>query len=40
MAGATTTRFRRSEWKLLAGDMVYLSLFALLAWGRFDLHPL
>lgn len=40
MAGAGTTRFRRREWKLLMGDLFYLSLFAFLAWGRFDLHPL
>ena len=39
MAGAGATRFRRSEWKLLAGDLLYLSAFAFLAWGRFDLHP-
>ena len=39
MSGAATTRFRRSEWKLLVGDLVYVSLFAFLAWGRFDLHP-
>jgi len=39
MAGAGTTRFRRSEWKLLLGDLFYLSAFAFLAWGRFDLHP-
>ncbi|MEV6300533.1 DoxX family protein [Actinoplanes sp. NPDC051861] len=40
MSGAATTRFRRGEWKLLAGDLFYLSMFALLAWGRFDLSPL
>jgi hypothetical protein len=39
MSGAATTRFRRSEWKFLVGDLVLLSLFAVLAWGRFDLHP-
>lgn len=39
MAGAATTRLRRSEWKLLVGDLVFLSLFAFLAWGRFDLQP-
>jgi hypothetical protein len=39
MAGAATTRFRRMEWTYLAGDLVYLSLFAFLAWGRFDLQP-
>jgi hypothetical protein len=39
MAGAGTTRFRRSEWASLAGDLVFLSLFAFLAWGRFGLEP-
>lgn len=40
MAGAGTTRFRRSEWKFLVGDLAFLSLFAFLAWGRFALEPL
>ncbi|CAM3248902.1 DoxX family protein [Nocardioides dubius] len=39
MAGAGTTRFRRKEWTYLLGDLVFVSLFALLAWGRFDLAP-
>lgn len=39
MAGAATTRLRRGEWTFLAGDLVYLSLFAFVAWGRFDLAP-
>ncbi|WP_424185679.1 DoxX family protein [Actinokineospora sp. G85] len=39
MAGAVTTRFRRAEWALLLGDLVYLGLFAFLAWGRFALAP-
>lgn len=39
MAGAATTRFRRSEWALMAGDVLFLALFAFLAWGRFDLEP-
>lgn len=39
MAGAATTRFRRSEWKLLVGDMIYLSAFAFVAFGRFSLEP-
>ncbi|SED72087.1 DoxX family protein [Ruania alba] len=39
MAGAATTRFRRSEWGFLAGDLVYLGLFAFVAWGRFVLVP-
>lgn len=40
MSGAATTRFRRSEWSLLVVDLLYLSVIAFLAWGRFDLHPL
>ncbi|BBX23133.1 hypothetical protein MTER_25440 [Mycolicibacter terrae] len=39
MAGAATTRFRRSEWSYLAGDIVFIAVFALLAWGRFGLQP-
>src|SRR5690606_21341069 len=39
MAGAATTRFRRSEWRFLAGDLTFLALFAFVAWGRFDLQP-
>ncbi|KRF20647.1 hypothetical protein ASG90_18955 [Nocardioides sp. Soil797] len=39
MQGAATTRFRRKEWGFLAGDLAYLSAFAFLAWGRFDLAP-
>ncbi|OHV05113.1 DoxX family protein [Mycobacterium talmoniae] len=39
MAGAATTRFRRSEWGYMAGDVVFLAVFAFLAWGRFDLQP-
>jgi hypothetical protein len=39
MAGAGTTRFRRGEWIYLLGDMVFLSLFAFVAWGRFSLEP-
>ncbi|MCF8569916.1 DoxX family protein [Gordonia sp. HY002] len=39
MAGAATTRFRRSEWALMAGDVVFLALFGFVAWGRFDLAP-
>jgi uncharacterized membrane protein YphA (DoxX/SURF4 family) len=40
MTGAATTRFRRSEWKLIGPDLFYLSLWAFVAWGRFDLAPL
>jgi hypothetical protein len=39
MAGAATTRFRRGEWALMAGDVAYLAAFAFVAWGRFDLAP-
>lgn len=39
MAGAATTRFRRSEWIYMAGDVVFIAMFAFLAWGRFDLQP-
>lgn len=39
MAGAATTRFRRSEWTYMAGDVVFLAAFAFLAWGRFALVP-
>ncbi len=37
MAGAATTRFRRSEWPYMAGDVVFLGVFAFLAWGWFTL---
>ncbi|MEN3221170.1 DoxX family protein [Mycolicibacterium porcinum] len=37
MAGAATIRFRRSEWLYMAGDIVYLGVFAFLAWGWFTL---
>lgn len=33
MAGAATTRFRRSEWPAMAGDIVFITGFGLLAWG-------
>ena len=39
MAGAGTTRFRRSEATSLVGDLLFLGLFAFLAWGRFELEP-
>lgn len=39
MTGAATTRFRRSEWGLMAGDATYLLAFAFLAWSRFSLAP-
>ena len=39
MAGAATTRFRRSEWRYFVGDLVFIGLFAFVAWGRFALEP-
>lgn len=39
MAGAATTRFRRSEWGSMVGDVVFIGLFAFVAWGRFALEP-
>lgn len=39
MAGAGTTRFRRGEVQSFMGDLVFLGMFAFLAWGRFDLEP-
>ena len=35
MAGAATTRFRRSEWLPMAGDIAFLAVFVFLAWGWF-----
>lgn len=35
MAGATTTRIRRGEFKLMVADLVYLALCCFVAWGRF-----
>lgn len=35
MAGAATTRFRRGEWAAMAGDIVFITAFGLLAWGWF-----
>ncbi|MBN3511726.1 DoxX family protein [Mycolicibacterium septicum] len=37
MAGAATTRFRRSEWLYMAGDIAFIGMFAFLAWGWFTL---
>lgn len=39
MAGAATTRFRRSEWGFMVGDVVFIAAFAFVAWGRFVLEP-
>ena len=35
MAGASTTRFRRSEWPAMFGDVLFLAMFVFLAWGWF-----
>ncbi len=40
MAGAATTRFRRSEWVSMFGDVVFICVFAVVAWGRFVLYPI
>lgn len=40
MAGAVTTRFRRSEWGYLLGDLMFVGLLGFIAWGRFALEPL
>lgn len=39
MAGAATTRFRRNEWRYMAGDTAFIVILAFLAWGRFGLAP-
>lgn len=39
MAGAATTRLRRSEWAYMAGDIAFIAVFAYLAWGRFAVSP-
>ncbi|MBT2496183.1 DoxX family protein [Microbacterium sp. ISL-59] len=39
MSGAATTRFRRSEWGYMVGDVTFLLAFAFVAWGRFALVP-
>jgi|SRR5690554_609962 len=39
MSGAATTRFRRSEWGYMVGDVVFLLIFVFIAWGRFSLAP-
>ena len=39
MAGAATTRFRRSEWAYMAGDVGFLLALAFIAWGRFVAAP-
>lgn len=39
MSGAATTRLRRNEWGYMAGDIAFITVFALLAWGRFAVAP-
>jgi len=39
MAGAVTTRFRRSEWTYMLGDLMFVGLLAFLTWGRFGIQP-
>ena len=39
MAGAGATRLRRGELPSLLSDLLFLGMFAFLAWGRFDLEP-
>lgn len=39
MAGAATTRFRRSEWVFLVGDVMFIAAFAFVAWGRLAVEP-
>jgi len=39
MSGAATTRFRRSEWTFMAGDVAFMLAFVFVAWGRFALVP-
>jgi hypothetical protein len=39
MSGAATTRFRRSEWAYMAGDVFFMLTFVFIAWGRFSLSP-
>lgn len=35
MGGATITRIRRDEFKLMMADLAYLSLAGFVVWGRF-----
>ncbi|MFD0273102.1 DoxX family protein [Kitasatospora sp. NPDC127111] len=39
MLGAAVTRFRRNELKLVAVDLFYVLLAALVAWGRLGPEP-
>jgi len=35
MTGAATVRIVRREWRFLVGDLVFFTLAAFVAWGRF-----
>jgi uncharacterized membrane protein YphA (DoxX/SURF4 family) len=39
MSGAITERIRRSEYKELAGDLLFLAAMLFVAWGRFAIEP-
>jgi hypothetical protein len=39
MAGAITERIRRSEYKDLVGDLLFLAAMLFVAWGRFAVVP-
>lgn len=39
MAGAVTERIRRTEYKELLGDLIFLAGMLFVAWGRFGLVP-
>ena len=41
MAGAATTRLLRKEpMKMIAGDLLFISMTVFVVWGRFDAEPL
>ncbi|GAA5153311.1 DoxX family protein [Microbacterium pseudoresistens] len=39
MAGAVTERIRRSEYRDLLGDLVFLAAMLFVAWGRYAIAP-
>ncbi|WP_114906544.1 DoxX family protein [Ornithinimicrobium murale] len=39
MTGATTVRIVRREWPNVVGDLVFFTLAAFVAWGRFVAEP-
>lgn len=39
MSGAVTERIRRSEYRDLLGDLLFLAAMLFVAWGRFALSP-